>query len=179
MNSSSGHAQRTSALACALALVLGTWMSTGCRPVPRQEDPFLTAPRGEPGRPVLSYRWHAPVASRLRDVTPQEFAAPALFGAQLYVGSARGAFQAMSAASGEILWKKDLGAVSAPPVVDRRGRVYVGTIDGHMLCLDAESGAELWRYESRASILHPPVLTGGQVIFRGLLTPPQLSVFLL
>jgi outer membrane protein assembly factor BamB len=165
MNRSTGRSLRTSALACALGSVLGAWTSTGCRPVPTQQDPFVTAPRGEPGRPVLSYRWHLPVASRLRDVKPQEFAAPALFGAQLYVGSARGEFRAVSAASGETLWKKDIGAVSAPPVVDHRGRVYVGTVDGHMLCLDAESGSELWRYESRGSILHAPVVTGGQVVF--------------
>ena len=150
---------------CALALVLATWASWGCRPVPTEQDPFITARRGEPGRPVLSYRWHAPVARRLQEVKPQEFATPALFGSQLYVGSARGAFRAMSASDGESLWQHEVGGVSATPIVDDRGRVYVGTIDGHLLCLDAESGKELWRYESHGSILHEPVVTGGQVIF--------------
>lgn len=145
--------------ACVLAAAIG------CRPIPPTQDPFVTSERGEAGLPVLGMRWKHPVADRLREHKPQEFASATLYGAQLFVGSANGTLYALSTEDGSVLWSVPLRAVNTRPVVDARGRIYIGTVDGAMVALQASDGAEIWRYATRGPILAPPVLVDGQVIF--------------
>lgn len=159
-----GVSPRAAAVAALAALVAAA--APGCTPIPPERDPYSTRARGEPGLPIMSLQWKHAVSDRMRESKPQEFASPALYGEQLFVGSDGGVFYALSARDGAVLWEKEIGAVSSQPAVDvLRGRVYVGTDDGVMLSLRATDGSELWRYATRGPILQPPVLVDGLLIF--------------
>jgi outer membrane protein assembly factor BamB len=67
-------------------------------------------------------------------------------------------------ATGQVRWKKQLGAVSCAPLV-HTGTLYVGTLDGFLLALDAQTGQEKWRYQSRGPIQQTPSSVGELVAF--------------
>lgn len=95
-------------------------------------------------------------------------------GGKAYALGAMGHFHCLDAASGELLWKKDLVAgygtnmpiwgIAASPLADEE-RVYlqVGGTDGSgMVAFDKESGEELWRsLESTASYSAPRFIQNG------------------
>lgn len=113
-------------------------------------------------------QWRREITDVARDAAPQEFASPALrIGAswkedELYLGSHSGWFYALSAKTGETLWKVKLGSVSSRPLY-YRGRIYVGNDDGFVICLDT-AGQEQWRYATRAPILQEPVVAGDAIL---------------
>jgi outer membrane protein assembly factor BamB len=82
----------------------------------------------------------------------------------VYSGSAAGQLVALRASTGELRWRKQIGAVSSKPVVDG-GLLYIGTDDGVLLCLDAQTGAEKWRYVSHGPIEQMPLVSGTLVVF--------------
>lgn len=116
------------------------------------------------GEERLSYKWKFITADRRTEVTPQEFASAAVYADTLYIGSARGWFYALRAADGRVRWRKNLGAVSCAPLVDR-GMLYVGTNDGYLIALEAQTGEEKWRYASRGPIGQTPRSTRDMIVF--------------
>jgi outer membrane protein assembly factor BamB len=149
-------ALRTTALALTLA---------ACMRLPTERaDPMSAMPREPLGEDRLSLRWKRVLHDRREDVGPQEFATPALWSDTLYVGSQSGELLALSASSGELRWRKKIGAVSSKPAVDG-GLLYVGTDDGVLFCLEAETGAEKWQYSSRGPIEQMPLVSGPLVVF--------------
>ena len=63
----------------------------------------------------------------------------------VYFGSWGGYAYALEAATGELIWKFNTGAVDTSIAI-ASGTVYIGSYDGHLYALDAESGELLWRY---------------------------------
>ncbi len=112
----------------------------------------------DPGLPILSLRWKYAVADHGTENKPQEFSSVAVHADRIFVGSRKGTFYALTQA-GELVWKRDLGAVSSRPLV-HNNRVYVGTDDGFVLALSAKTGKEVWRYATRGPILETPVAVG-------------------
>jgi len=154
-----------------LTLAFGASLALfACRPIPESVDPMNAVAKREVGLPVLSLSWRFQVADRTEDLKPQEFSSPAVNPAphpadsMLYVGSQAGTLFALSAATGEIIWKREVGAVSSRPIIFR-GRLYVGTDDGSMVCLEAFDGVENWRYSTRGPVLQPPVVSDDLVLF--------------
>jgi outer membrane protein assembly factor BamB len=136
-----------------------------CAPIAAERaDSMRAVPRGTPARDLLSLRWKLVTSDRAFEVRPQEFAAAAVWGDTVYVGSAGGTFFAVKVRDGAIRWRIKLGAVSAPPLVTG-ALVFVGTNDGSMVCLDAQTGAERWRYRSRGPIAEAPAIAGDTLFF--------------
>jgi outer membrane protein assembly factor BamB len=152
--------RRVYALAAALAVVL----TASCWRHPQDVDPMGAVKRGSIGLPVLELRWKKTVIDHGDEHGMQEFASPAIYHDRLFIGSRGGTLFALDRRRGDVIWKKDVGAMSAQPLVDR-GRVYVGTDDGIMVCLDTLDGEEKWRYPTRGAILRTPVLADDMVLF--------------
>lgn len=65
-----------------------------------------------------------------------------------FVANSTGRVVARDAATGELVWARDVeGSVMATPVIDA-GRVYVGTIGGEILALNMTSGDLVWRFSA-------------------------------
>ncbi len=146
-------------------LVLVLLATAGCVRVPWQQADAMRAQPVEPlGEDRLSLHWKFVTADRRTDVSPQEFAAPAVYGDTLFIGTASGTFFALKTANGAVRWRKQIGAVASAPLVSAV-LLYVGTQDGTLLALDAQTGAEKWRYQSRGPIEQAPVATGPLIVF--------------
>ncbi len=154
----------------AKALLLCTALASlgSCGSNSGNHDVTSAVERSKPGAALLSMFWRQKVISTASDPNPQEFASPAFSMAsswaedRLFLGSHSGWFYSMTASTGEILWKKDIGSVSSRPLL-HRGRIYVGTDDGFIICLNS-LGDEQWRYSTGHSILQEPVLVGDSLI---------------
>jgi polyvinyl alcohol dehydrogenase (cytochrome) len=77
-----------------------------------------------------------------------------------------GAWSALSAATGKILWQTadpTQGAIDESSVSVANGVVYAGSLDtaGHMYALDASSGKVLWSFASGGSVLDGPSIVNG------------------
>jgi polyvinyl alcohol dehydrogenase (cytochrome) len=77
-----------------------------------------------------------------------------------------GAWSALSAATGKILWQTadpTSGAIDDSSVSVANGVVYAGSIDaaGHMYALNAASGEVLWSFASGGSVLDGPSIVNG------------------
>jgi outer membrane protein assembly factor BamB len=118
----------------------------------------------ELGEDRLSLHWRFATANRLEEVQPQEYATPALYADTLFVGSANGWFYALRAATGQVRWRKQVGAVLCAPLVIGQ-MVYIGTSDGTLVALDSQTGTEKWRYASRGPIEQTPSATSEMIVF--------------
>jgi outer membrane protein assembly factor BamB len=127
-------------------------------------DPMSAIPRQPLGEDRLSLRWKRVLEDRREEVAPQEFSTPALWSDTVYAGSRSGDLVALRASTGELRWRKKIGAVSSKPAIDG-GLLYIGTDDGALLCLDAQTGEQKWRYESRGPIGQIPLITRQLVVF--------------
>jgi len=150
----------------ALATLISLSFGAACGlPVETRHADAMSAERREPlAEDRLSLKWKFVTSDRSTEISPQEFAAPAIASDTLYVGSAGGRFYALRAATGEIRWKKQLGSVACAPLVDR-GFLYVGTNDGFLVALDSQTGDEKWRYQGRGPIEQTPTSTGDLIVF--------------
>src|SRR5690606_33669701 len=88
----------------------------------------------------------------------------AVYADTVYTGSAGGWFHALRASTGEVRWRKQVGAVASAPLVVGT-TLYLGTNDGVLVALDAQTGAEKWRYQSRGPISQTPVTTSELILF--------------
>lgn len=147
------------------ALALTPLFAAGCMRLPTDRaDPASAIPREPLGEDRLSLRWKRTLKDRREDISPQEFATPTLWSDTVYAGSSSGELVALRASTGELRWRKKVGAVSSKPAIDG-GLMYLGTEDGALLCLDAQTGEEKWRYQSRGPIGQMPLVSGAMVVF--------------
>ena len=136
----------------------------GCMRLPTERaDPASAFPREPLGEDRLSLRWKRTLIDRREDVAPQEFATPVMWSDTVYSGSSSGDLVALRASTGELRWRKKVGAVNSKPAIDG-GLMYLGTEDGTLLCLDAQTGEEKWRYQSRGPIAQVPLVSGSLVV---------------
>ena len=136
-----------------------------CTKVPYHRADAMSAEPIEPlGEDRLSLHWKFETADRKTEVEPQEFAQGVVYADYFYIGSQSGWFYALKATTGEIRWRKKIGAVLTAPLA-QGGMLYIGTADGTMLALDGQTGKEKWRYQSRGPIEQPPVATIDLVVF--------------
>ena len=76
-------------------------LACACVRVPsHRADAMIAEPKEPLGEDRLSFKWKFITADRRTEVTPQEFAAAAVYADTLYIGSARGWFYALRAANG-------------------------------------------------------------------------------
>lgn len=140
-------------------------LSAGCMRLPTERADAMSAiPREPLGEDRISLRWKHVLSDRREDLSPQEFATPTLWADSVYAGSSSGEFVALSASTGKLRWRKQLGAVNSRPATDG-GLLYVGTEDGNLFCLDAQTGEEKWKYQSRGPIGQMPLVSGNLVVF--------------
>jgi outer membrane protein assembly factor BamB len=136
----------------------------GCVRVPTHKADAMSAIPQEPlGEDRLSLKWKFITADRMTEVSPQEFAAPAVWADTIYIGSASGQMFALRASNGKVRWRKQVGAIGCAPLVSA-GILYIGTSEGTLIALDAQTGKEKWRYQSRGPIEQTPVASGDYII---------------
>ena len=137
----------------------------GCTRVPFHRADAMRAEPIEPlGEDRLSLKWKFITADRLTEVSPQEFAQPAVSADTVFDGSASGYFFALRASTGAVRWRIKVGAVSCAPLLSG-GMIYIGTADGTLLAVDSQTGTEKWRYQSRGPIEQVPAAGGDVIIF--------------
>ena len=86
---------------------------------------------------------------------------------RVIVGDVNGLVRAFDTATGEILWRVDLGERlrSAPAFHKAWGIVVFALASGRVHALDVDSGGEAWKQELKEKILAPPTITiDGRVI---------------
>src|SRR5689334_3680713 len=94
----------------------------------KHADAMSAEPLEELGEDRLSLKWKFETADRRTEIAPQEFAAVAVYADTLYIGSASGMFYALRATTGQIRWKKQIGAVACAPLI-ASGTLYIATQD--------------------------------------------------
>lgn len=94
--------------------------------------------------------------------------APTIIDGIVYFGYGGGTVYAVDAATGEEVWRYDIGASvrSTPQVV--AGTVYVGASDNNLYALDADSGDEIWTFSTgersnRTGVVSSPTVSNGTV----------------
>jgi outer membrane protein assembly factor BamB len=139
--------------------------AAGCVRVPYQRADAMSAePIEKLGEDRLSLHWKFMTADRRTEVSPQEFAAAAVYADTIYIGSASGEMFALRAANGTVRWRKTVGAVGSAPLISG-GMIFLGTMDGVLVSLDAQTGKEMWRYHSRGPIEQTPAATTDLIVF--------------
>jgi polyvinyl alcohol dehydrogenase (cytochrome) len=122
--------------------------------------------------PSLELKWAYGFAA---DVTA--FAAPTVVGGHVFVGSAGGLVQALSAETGCLKWTFQApGPVRAAPVIARRGRsnlLLVGDMTGWFYALDAANGELVWK--TRIETHDSTRLTGAAAVHDGVAYVPVSS----
>jgi outer membrane protein assembly factor BamB len=89
---------------------------------------------------------------------------PALAGGVVYVGAADGGFHAVSAATGQRVWRFEAkGKIRDNALVDGP-RVVFGTLDGLLYAVDRATGKEAWKQDLKGDVTSSPVLAGGKLI---------------
>ena len=79
------------------------------------------------------------------------------------VGTETGEVAAFSTATGELLWRVEVGAPAGEPRSHGDWAV-VGTTGGRIVTLDVKSGRELWRFTTHASVVAPPLIQDDVVL---------------
>lgn len=104
------------------------------------------------------------VAPSRRSGEPYERGQPEIdpAGMRVFVGSSDRGLYALSAGSGERLWRfETLGVVQGAPLYDPgEDVVYFGSNDGALYKLRADSGRLLWRLMTNAEVARRPILVG-------------------
>ncbi len=88
---------------------------------------------------------------------------PLVNGSNLYIGTADGFFLSVNAATGSLIWERQLNTnkkfkdVDATPVLDG-DRIYVSSFDGALYCLELGTGKIIWKYDEGGYL--PPLIQG-------------------
>ena len=103
------------------------------------------------------------VIDALRGGSPM-IAAPAIGSGVVIAGSMRGGVIALGAATGELLWKKDLlaGVSAAPAVGD--GVAFFASDDQYLYAFDLATGSTLWKYFTQTPLRTSPFVAGELVV---------------
>jgi outer membrane protein assembly factor BamB len=99
-----------------------------------------------------------------RQLTDVVFIAPISSGESVYLVYADGSVERRDAATGEVLWKKSVGAYPAVPVCAYGECLYVA-INAHLLCLLAETGEEIWDAELPGGTVGTGIVPYGDKLF--------------
>lgn len=115
-----------------------------------------------------SLRWRTKLNSRSVAAGNPTFnhrcAVPVISGDRLYVGSTDGAICALEAASGKMLWRREVGAAIHAPVAMDGDRLIAGCFDGTVLVLDCRTQGELARVKLGGPVASAPVVAGDAVL---------------
>ena len=90
---------------------------------------------------------------------------PILVDGALYLIDKEGLFYAFDAASGKILWKRDIGSLNASSPAHADGRLFAATLSpGQVVSLRPKDGKVLWRHPLPGRSETSPVVFGDKVI---------------
>jgi outer membrane protein assembly factor BamB len=89
---------------------------------------------------------------------------PVLLDGVLYVGSGDNGLHAVSATTGQRVWRfETTGRIRTDAVVDGT-RVLVGSLDGFVYAVDRQTGKEVWKKNTYGPLTGSPGLVGGRLI---------------
>jgi outer membrane protein assembly factor BamB len=89
---------------------------------------------------------------------------PVYVSGHLYVISKAGVMYALKAPRGKVLWKHDVGTLSASSPAYHRGRVFAVTLGpGQVVAMRARDGKVLWRHVLPSRSESSPLIHGGRV----------------
>ncbi len=91
---------------------------------------------------------------------------PAVDGANLYAASENGEVMAITAASGDIIWRKRTDETITGGVGVGNGMVMVGTRDAELLVLNQSDGEIRWRANVSSEVLSAPQTNGDIVVLQ-------------
>lgn len=106
---------------------------------------LLNAFDARTGRPI----WPQPftIQGQPADRVSYNFSAsPLVYGCRVYVGSLNHRLYALEAATGKLLWEREVGAGIATAPAPIEGLIVFGANNGCVYALDAESGEKAWDY---------------------------------
>ena len=93
-------------------------------------------------------------------------AAPAVSDGQVFIGTGDHRFIVMNAATGAVLWERQLPTVAVTTPAVTWGAVYVTVRDGLLLAMDRHDGTERWRFQADGAFFAPPSVYQG-VVYAG------------
>lgn len=93
-------------------------------------------------------------------------AAPVIADGVLYVGANDGSFQAMNAATGERVWRSDIGVEVVGEAALYKDSVLLGSGDGFVYALKKDTGNLVWKADTGESIYSTPVIQD-EVVYIG------------
>ncbi len=79
-------------------------------------------------------------------------ASPTVANGTVFVGGNNGIFYAVSVATGQRIWRQDIGGGFLAPAAIHAGGVYVGDVDGKFFAWNAQDGKPLWQFEAGGTI---------------------------
>jgi len=89
---------------------------------------------------------------------------PVYVDGRLYLIDKAGVMYALTARRGKVLWKRDVGTLSASSPAYHRGRVFAVTLGpGQVVAMRARDGKVLWRYVLPGRSESSPLVHGGRV----------------
>lgn len=89
------------------------------------------------------------------------FTSPAVVDGRAYLGTGDRRVLALDAASGELIWERDVSSpVHASPAV-AGDLVFTGLNDGSVIALDRRDGQIVWKFDTDGPIFSPPAVDGG------------------
>jgi outer membrane protein assembly factor BamB len=157
---------RVERLVIGLAAIVGV-AQAGCAQMQRASG------TGEAQLSVFSLGWTHRVMPEIAPYrnrsNPIQGATPAVDGQgnRVFVGSADDNVYCLRADSGQVIWRRDVGAAvrSQPLYMPSTDVIFVGTDDGEMLALGAEGGDQRWSFRAEGEIIHQPVIQGEALYF--------------
>lgn len=93
------------------------------------------------------------------------YASASTDGRRLYTIARSGKIVALSAASGRVLWTRNLHSLGYSTPAVAGGRIFVGGFDSALHAYHARTGLELWKRRVGGRILGAPVVIGRLVFF--------------
>jgi len=117
---------------------------------------------------VRAWRWPNVPQETLGSFIP--FGAPAINGADIYVGCDDGKLYKFTDAEASVVpgpvYDLDHSTVVDAPVIDAAGNVYIGTDSGYLIKLDANLSSSIWRVAiQRGSEIHCPTIGADGTIY--------------
>jgi outer membrane protein assembly factor BamB len=112
------------------------------------------------GKQVWSFRGAPPLDPSFLNV----FATPAVNAGRVYFGGADGVVYALSANSGALLWKSEIGSRIVTPLVLISDALYFGTRDGRLLRADPLSGRPVSEMRLGHMAFGPPTAAGRSLL---------------
>jgi outer membrane protein assembly factor BamB len=94
------------------------------------------------------------------------WAKPLINGNVLYIASQDHFLYALNAATGNEIWKTDLGASAVnSPVIDENGILYLGSFGSKIYAVDSVNGAIIWEYDTEGWVWGSPTLGAENTLY--------------